>query len=315
MKKLLLPIILFLVLVISACTKEAAEPTSNNTQGQPSSTVNTTTDSGTIVYQSENGPIQIPANPKRIIALTNAPNVLALGGSLVGVDEWTKMNPLFTDKLNNIETVSEDSLEKIVALDPDLIITGASMKNTDKLSEIAPTIVYTWGKLDYLEQQLEIGKVLNKEKETQAWIEDFKNRATAIGAEIKAKAGENVTVSVIEYDTENYYVFGNNWARGTEILYQAMGLQMAEKAKQDALGPGYYTLSQEAIPQYAGDFIVLSRKKGSNNPFLQSETWKSIPAVKNNRIIEIDTEESTYSDPITLEHLLAIFKEQFLAKS
>jgi len=309
MNKLLLPLVLLLVLVVSACTNETAEPTTNNPQGKPSATADT------IVYQSENGPIHIPARPKRIIALTNAPNVLALGGSLVGVDEWTKMNPLFTDKLTNVETVSEDSLEKIVALDPDLIITGASMKNTDKLSEIAPTIVYTWGKLDYLQQQLEIGKVLSKEKETQAWIEDFKNRAAAIGAEIKAKAGENVTVSVIEYDTENYYVFGNNWARGTEILYQAMELQMAEKAKKDALAAGYYTLSQEAIPEYAGDFIVLSRKKGSINPFLQTETWKSIPAVKHNRIIEIDTEESTYSDPTTLEHLLAIFKEQFLAKS
>ncbi len=166
-----------------------------------------------------------------------------------------------------------------------------------------------------MNQQLEIGKVLNKEKEAQAWIDDFTSRAKAAGEEIKAKAGANTTVSVFETDSQNFYVLGNNWARGTEILYQAMGLQMTDKVKQDALAPGYYTISLELLPEYAGDFIVLSRKQSGENSFMQSEVWKKIDAVKNNRVIEIDTEASSYSDPITLEHLLKIFHEQFLANS
>src|SRR5690606_1753447 len=113
----------------------------------------------------------------------------------------------------------------------------SSSKGIDKLQEIAPTVAYTWGKLDYLAQQLEIGKLLNKEQEAQAWIDDFTQRAEAVGQEIKAKIGENTTVSVIETDLKNFYVFGNNWARGTELLYQAMGLNMPEKVKADALGP------------------------------------------------------------------------------
>ena len=162
-------------------------------------------------------------------------------------------------------------------------------------------------------QQLEIGKLLNKEKETQAWIGDFKQRAEAAGKEIKEKHGENVTVSVFETDSKNFYVFGNNWARGTEILYQAMGLSMPEKVKKDALGPGFYMLSQEVIPEYAGDFVVLSRTAGDNS-YTETKTWNEIPAVKNKNIIEIDTKASTYSDPITLEYLLGIYKEGFLGK-
>lgn len=166
-----------------------------------------------------------------------------------------------------------------------------------------------------MSQQIEIGKVLNKEQEAQAWIDDFKARAKAAGDEIKAKIGENATVSVFEYDAKDFYVFGNNWARGTEILYQEMGLSMTDKVKKDALGPGYYTLSLELVPEYAGDYVVLSKNKAGNSTFLESDTWKNIPAVKNNRVIEIDTESSTYSDPITLEYLLKIFREGFLAKS
>ncbi|MFF2090655.1 iron-hydroxamate ABC transporter substrate-binding protein [Paenibacillus sp. NPDC058174] len=302
MKKTAVAVILLLTLVISACG-ENSEPQQEEAAGK----------SGTREYMSENGPIEIPADPKRIVALTNAPNILAMDVDIVGVDEWTKANPLFADRLEGVQTVSDEKLEEVLALKPDLIIAGSTMKNLDKLSEIAPTIVYTWGKLDYLNQQLEIGKVLNKEKEAQAWIDDFTSRAKAAGEEIQAKAGANTTVSVFETDSQNFYVLGNNWARGTEILYQAMGLQMTDIVKQNALAPGYYTISLELLPEYAGDFIVLSRKQSAENSFMQSEVWKKIDAVKNNRVIEIDTEASSYSDPITLEHLLKIFHEQFLA--
>ncbi|MBB6671938.1 iron-hydroxamate ABC transporter substrate-binding protein [Cohnella nanjingensis] len=321
--KLLIPMLLLLLIALSACGKNAANngetSPSPSAGASPSQSASASASSeaatGTISYASENGAIKVPTNPQRIVALTNAPNVLSLGGTLVGVDEWTGKNPLFADKLNGVQVVSENDLEKIIELKPDLIVGGADMKNFDKLSKIAPTVAYTWGKLDYLAQQLEIGKLLNKEKEAQAWIDDFKQRAEAIGKEIKAKNGENVTVSVFETDAKSFYVLGSNWARGTEILYQAMGLGMPEKVKKDALGPGYYTLSQEVLPEYAGDYIVLSRSASADNAFMKSRTWSDIPAVKNKHVIEIDTEASSYSDPTTLEYLLKIFKEGFLGEA
>ncbi|QJD86620.1 iron-hydroxamate ABC transporter substrate-binding protein [Cohnella herbarum] len=318
-KKLSAPIfLLLLMIIVTACGSNsgnnAGNNSGNNASPAPSSGATTTADgeSGTITYQSETGPVEVPANPQRIVALSNAPNVLSLDGTLVGVDQWTNMNPLFAEKLAGVEIVSEDDLEKIIEQKPDLIIGGTEMKNIEKLKQIAPTVVFTWGKLDYLAQQLEIGKLLNKEEEAQAWIDDFKQRAEAIGKEVKAKIGENATVSVFETDAKTFYVFGNNWARGTEILYQAMGLSMPEKVKKDAQGPGYYTLSQEVLPEYAGDYIVLSKSSKNDNSFMKTETWNNIPAVKNKQVIEIDTESSTYSDPTTLEYLLNIYKQGFL---
>lgn len=315
-KKLLLPFIILICVIISACgvnkaNHNASAPSNSSSSIEPAAT-KAPANTGTIMYESELGPVEVPANPQRIVALTNAPNVLSLDGTVVGVDEWTNKNPLFTEKLSGIEVVSDESLEKIIELDPDLIIAGTTNKNIDKLQEIAPTVVYTWGKLDYLAQQLEIGKLLNKEQEAQAWIEDFTNRAEEAGKEIKAKIGENATVSVLETDSKSFYVFGNNFARGTEILYQAMGLNMPEKVKTDAIGPGYYTLSTEVLSEYAGDYIVLSRSAAADNSFMQTDTWTKIPAVQNKHIIEIDTEASSYSDPTTLEYLLNVFKEGFL---
>lgn len=318
-KKLLLPLLL-LMIVISACGNQAVNDNKAVSTSNEGQVTNAATNSGTAseasagtkTYQSESGPVEVPANPKRIVALTNAPNVLSLDGTLVGVDEWTNKNPLFKDKLSGVKVVSPEDLEKIIELDPDLIITGSDSKNIDKLKEIAPTVAYTWGKLDYLNQQLEIGKLLNKEQETQAWIDDFKQRTAEVGKEIKAKFGDDVTVSVLEGDAKSFYVLGNNWARGTEVLYQAMGLNMPEKVKADALGPGYYTLSPEVIGDYVGDFLVLSRSSQGDNSFMKTATWNNIPAVKNKHVIEIDSESSSYSDPTTLEYLLGVFKKGFL---
>ncbi len=91
---------------------------------------------------------------------TYAGNVIALDVNLVGVDAWSKMNPRFDETLEDVEEVSEENLEKIIELDPDLIIGLSTIQNVDKLNEIAPTVTFTYGKLDYLTQHLEIGKLI-----------------------------------------------------------------------------------------------------------------------------------------------------------
>lgn len=302
MKKLLLPFMLLFVLVLAACGNE--EAAGKETAAE--------TPKGTITYQSESGPVEVPEDPQRIIALTNGPNVLALEGNVVGIDEWTNTNPLFEEKLAGVEVVSEDNLEQIIELDPDLIIAGSHMKNLDKLNEIAPTVAFTWGKLDYLEQQIEIGKLLNKETEAKDWAADFTERAEAAGESIRAKIGEDATVSVIESGNKEFYVFGDNYARGTEILYQAMNLKMPEKVKELALESGVYTFSAEVLPEFAGDYIVFSKNLDVDNSFTETDIWKNIPAVEKGQVFEINTKASTYSDPITLEHLLTFFEESFL---
>ncbi|MDI2586103.1 iron-hydroxamate ABC transporter substrate-binding protein [Psychrobacillus sp. NEAU-3TGS] len=305
MKKLFLPFLFLLVLILGAC--------GNNESVNEDNTTETKTD--TFTYQSETGPIEVPTDPKRVVALTNGPNALALGANIVGIDEWTNTNPLFEEKLKGVEVVSEDNLEKIIELEPDLIIAGSYMKNIDKLNEIAPTVVFTWGKLDYLTQQVEIGKLLNKETETKEWVKDFQERAKTAGEAIQAKIGEDATVSVIESGDKEFYVFGNNYARGTEILYQAMELKMPDKVKELALESGIYTFSSEMLPEFAGDYVILSKNPDVDNSFMETDVWKNIPAVKNNQVFEINTKASTYSDPITLEYLLEFSKNHFLITS
>lgn len=291
--------LLALCLVLGACSSESSENEDSET-------------GKTVTYESEFGPVEIPEDPKRIVALSYAPNFHSLGVDMVGVDQWTKANPLFEDDLQDTAQVTEAEPESILAEDPDLIIAGANMQNIEELEKIAPTVTFTWGKLNYLEQQIEIGKLAGKEDEARAWAEDFESRAQEAGQKIKDQHGEDVTVTVIETDGKGFYLFGEAWGRGTEILYQAMDLNMPDKVSQAVKADGYYEISQEVLAEYAGDYIVLSRGEDTDMSFTDDEVWQSIPAVQNGNVIEIDTAATSYSDPTTLQYLLEIYEEGLL---
>ncbi|MBE7148351.1 iron-hydroxamate ABC transporter substrate-binding protein [Bacillus mycoides] len=305
MKKLFISLTVLFVLVMSACSNGSTDK-KNDAKGKKSET---------IAYQSENGKVEVPANPQRVVVLSSfAGNVMSLGVNLVGVDSWSKQNPRFDSKLKNVAEVSDENVEKIAELNPDLIIGLSNIKNVDKLKKIAPTVTYTYGKVDYLTQHLEIGKLLNKEKEAKTWVDDFKKRAQTAGKDIKAKIGEDATVSVVENFNKQLYVYGENWGRGTEILYQEMKLKMPEKVKEKALKEGYYALSTEVLPEFAGDYLIVSKNKDTDNSFQETESYKNIPAVKNNRVYEANMMEFYFNDPLTLDFQLDFFKKSFLGQ-
>jgi iron complex transport system substrate-binding protein len=79
-----------------------------------------------------------------------------------------------------------------------------------------------------------------------------------------------------------------------------------------ALEAGVYTFSAETLPEFAGDYIVFSKNPDVDNSFTETAVWSNIPAVEKGQVIEINTKASTYSDPITLNHLLTVFEESFL---
>ena len=303
MKKLILSVSFLLILFLGACNSDTKDSKASETKEE----------STTITYESETGPVEVPADPKRVVVLsTYAGNVAALDVNLIGVDSWSKSNPGYDSYLADVEEVSEENLEKIIELDPDLIIGSSTTQNLDKIKEIAPTVTFTYGKVDYLTQHLEIGKLLNKEKEAQAWIDDFKERSTVAGEEIKAVIGADATVSVIENFDKQLYVFGDNWGRGTEVIYQAMGLNMPEKVKEMALEAGYYALSLEVLPEYAGDYVIFSKVADQDNSFQETDVFKNIPAVQNGQLFEANAEEFYFNDPISLDYQLEFFKDSFL---
>lgn len=316
MRKTLIPLMMALVLILGACGNQQGSTATNGAASTEESSSASSDNASTITYQSETGPVQVPANPQRVIALDgSAGSVMQFGVPLVGVDSWTMDSPVFKPYLNGVTEVSADNLEKIIELKPDLIIASNTVKNADKLKQIAPLVTYTYNKVDYLTQVEEIAKAINKADEGKAWVEDFKTRASKAGDEIKAKIGADATVTVMEGDTKSLYVFGDAWGRGTEILYQAMGLKMPEKVKEMTAKDGYYALSLEVLPQYLGDYVFYSKAQDVDLSFQNTDTYKNIPAVKNKHVYEADARGFYFNDAVTLDYQLDFIKKALLGQS
>ena len=94
------------------------------------------------------GEIEIPKDPKRIVATQYLGHLLTLGVKPVGAGT-ASLNQYFAGSTDGIEDIGDDqaALEKIVSLDPDLII-RPSDKNYEQFAKIAPTIVIPWGAKD-----------------------------------------------------------------------------------------------------------------------------------------------------------------------
>ncbi|SDC89947.1 iron complex transport system substrate-binding protein [Terribacillus halophilus] len=303
MKKAAIALIGLFLLILSACgTSEKSTADSSEKETKD-----------TFTYESETGPIEVPSDPQRVVVLASyAGDVLSLGVNIVGVDEWAKSSPVLSDKLKDAETVSEDDVEKILELKPDLIIAADTTKNLDKFKEMAPTVTYTYNKVDYLTQHVEIGKLLNKGDEAQQWVDDFKERAKTTGDEIKAKIGEDATVTVMESYDKGMGVLGDSWGRGTEILYQEMGLAMPDKVKEMTEKEGYTMISSEVLPEYVGDYLVISEYSDQDNSYQDTELFKEIPAVKEGHVLTADANAFLFNDALTLDYQLDFFEEQLL---
>ncbi|MEG0472865.1 MAG: iron-hydroxamate ABC transporter substrate-binding protein [Solibacillus sp.] len=307
MKKWLLPMFMMVVFVLAACgNSEKSEEKTDKGAGKESS-------AETITYQSETGPIEVPANPERVVVLSSyVGDLMKLDVNMVGVDSWSANNSNFEEGIKDAEIVANTDIEKILELNPDLIIGLNNIENADKLAEIAPTVLFTYGKVDYLQQHIEIGKVVNKEAEATAWVKGFKERAADLGTKIKAKIGEDATVTVVENYEKQFYLFGDNWGRGTEIIYQEMGLEMPEKVKEVALEPGYFAISQEVLGDYTGDYVILSLAKDQDTGFTNADWYNEIEAVKNGQLFEADLNAFYLNDAMTLDYQLNFFEENFL---
>ncbi|OBR64174.1 hypothetical protein A7K91_11620 [Paenibacillus oryzae] len=91
-------------------------------------------------------------------------------------------------------------------------------------------------------------------------------------------------------------VHGGKYGTGG-IVYASLGLKPTEAIQKYIIDKDSYSelISFEILNQYTGDFII--RNVFDDMPDLSGDAiWNALPAVQNNRIIDIDFGFSYYSD-------------------
>ncbi|MFJ8822354.1 ABC transporter substrate-binding protein [Streptomyces sp. NPDC102467] len=147
--------------------------------------------------------VTVPSDPKKVVTLSEPTTdaTLALGMKPVGVTAGRGQKGVSTylaDKASTaqvVATVAEADMEKLAALQPDLILldeTTGAKKTVDKLQKIAPTVVTAKLNEDWKKSFTDTADALNKKADAEKWLTDF----DAEVADVKKKLGDNAGTSV-----------------------------------------------------------------------------------------------------------------------
>lgn len=306
LKGLMLSLIGSMVIVLGACgdTQQQSEIVKANGDSQTGATRK---------YETVMGEIEIPKDPKRIVATQYLGHLLTLGVKPVGAGTASLNQYFLQDLTDGIEDIGDDqaALEKIVSLDPDLII-RPSDKNYEQFAKIAPMIMIPWGAKDLYAELREFGEFLGKSEEAEEAIRHYEEKLAEAKAKLDGVVKEGETVGVYEIWTKNFWVVGESFGRGTRNLNSGLGYQPPEAVKEQIVNGGAgLDISLESLPEMAADymFVTVYDADGGGDrakEILESAIWKSLPAYKNNRIYTLDINQFSAGDFISLEKQLEI---------
>ncbi|WP_289370599.1 ABC transporter substrate-binding protein [Paenibacillus silvae] len=313
-------LLLCLTLLVTACSKPAsttsASGSTTNTSVGTNTTSSTTTGSASewITYNAINGEVKIPKNPQRVVMVAGAftGHLLALGIKPVGAGDES-FNSYTEGKLDDVVNIGNDvPYEKIMELQPDLIVVWNDAETIEKLSKIAPTVAVEYG-VPFRKQLIEFGKMTGREEQAKAWIADWDAKIAKYKPLVRKAVGDR-TVSIFDSGSaKEFYAYGS-FGRGGDIIYGEFDLKAPPIIQKEAIdsGKGWAKLSLELLPQYAGDYIFISGWTGDESaaPIFEGTIWESLPAVRNQHVYREDSRGFVFSDPISLEVQL-----EFVVKS
>jgi iron complex transport system substrate-binding protein len=250
------------------------------------------------------GEVSVPTHPKRVVVDWDLGPVLAVGVTPVGASS-TQMNfakflkPYLPDTVQNIGLEGSISLEKVLDLSPDIIITWNTAAY-ESYSKIAPTVVFETSKYSTIQEEItSMGDILGRQEEAKKWNEDFEKRTEAARNKIRNVIPKDATISIVDYITVDKFlmVIGNAGERGGRATYDILGLNPTPKVKSEIIDKkeDRIEVSWETVNDYVGDYVIVLKVEGKEPPKLPV-TWTSLDAVKNHHVIEIEMEKYFAAD-------------------
>ncbi|MFB7656318.1 MULTISPECIES: ABC transporter substrate-binding protein [unclassified Streptomyces] len=208
--------------------------------------------------------VEVPTAPKKVVTLSEPTldAALALGVEPVGATAGRGQQGVSTylaDKAGKAEvvaTVAEADMEKLAALQPDLILldeTTGAKKEVSKLESIAPTVVTAKLNEDWKKAFTATADALNRKAEAEKVLSGFDADVAAAKGGLGANSG--AVVSVVRWQNKAPSVVGRGVGHvGATIT--ALGLDRPED--QQGVGTGHSEpVSLEKLSTIDGDWLFL----------------------------------------------------------
>lgn len=184
---------------------------------------------------------------------------------------------------------SELNLELLAQLKPDMILNQSyDMKNLEigNLEKIGPVAVFgNDTKMDWRLSLREVAKIVNKQDKAEEVIKDMDKKLEADREKLAEKYKDQTVVQFSLMGKDKYYVAYRPDLYDKE---KGLGLNVPEGFTQSET---YEQISMEALVKMNPDYIFVNVFDG-DEPLLEelenNSVWKSLKAVKNEHIYQID---------------------------
>ncbi|GAA2342039.1 ABC transporter substrate-binding protein [Streptomyces kunmingensis] len=187
-------------LLLSACGSDSGDD-SESGSGEGKAAAATTRQ----ITDAQGRKVKVPGDPRKVVTLSEPTTdaALALGVEPVGVTAGRGQKGVSTyladkaSKAQVVATVAEADMEKLAALQPDLILldeTTGAKKTVDKLQEIAPTVVTAKLNEDWKKSFTDTADALNKKADAEKWLTGFDTRVADVKKQLGSNAGTSVSV-------------------------------------------------------------------------------------------------------------------------
>lgn len=321
-RKLILPILLSLSVLLGACTAPAAAPTATSA---PTPAPATATTAPTVVPTAEPTPepialtdrlgraVTLAAPAQRIVSLapSNTEIVFALGAGdkLVGRDDFSDYPPEASKVQSLGSLYPKVNAEAIVALKPDLVLAAGITNPEDvkALADLGLTVYatsYTTSLADIYADILAVGQLTGRSGEAEKLVADMQARVEAVASET-ANVAERPNVFYETDDTDP----SSPWTRGPGTFLDAL-INMAGGQNIGATGQDQdFQMSLEAIVKEDPAIIIFSHASYSGRTpeqVMARPGWENITAVKNKAVYAIDGNLLDRPGPRVVEGLEAL---------
>lgn len=266
------------------------------------------------IIDDSNTEIHIFKEPNRIIstAPSNTEIIFALGleEKLVGRTEFCNF-PAEAKSIENIGKMSPLNLEKIVSLNPDLVLSygGFQLKDIPRLRELGLNILVIQSEtLQEMIQGIQlIAQACGISEKGKEFISKMQERINRINFQVMASSRQKPKIFVGS-------TFDTIYSPGKETLFHELITLAGGKNIVGHL-QGWAKISPELVAEKEPDIIIVP--SGIMNPeeiskikedIINHPGWSNIPAIKNNRIYAVNEDLFYRAGPRLVDGLELLYE-------
>jgi iron complex transport system substrate-binding protein len=303
--------LLVLAAIVSGCTPGAASPSAPSASASPSASAAVATPSPTpaaafpvTVTDDEGTAVEVASEPDAIISLTPATTeilfALGAGDRVVATDDGSDF-PEEAVALPDVATFSSVDVEKVVALEPDLVLAGGlGFTPADAITRLrdldVPVIVVYAPSVDGVYADIElIGAATGTAEAAATLAADMQAEIDAISGAVSSRSPKPRVLYEVGYDSTTGAIFAP-----AEESFVAEMVTLAGADTITTGDPNTYEISLESLISEDPELIVLG-----TNPFYAPTPdsvaarpgWDALTAVRNGDIRPVRDIEITRPGP------------------